>query len=240
MTTPAGADKSPERISGMFDAIAGRYDLLNHVLSAGIDRYWRFRAIRSLGLTGREVVLDLCTGTGDVAVTALRRGARRVVGVDFAHEMLRIGSRKLASLGLDRGLPLVRGDAMSLPLGSGSVDACTIAFGIRNVFQPAVALRDIRRALRPGGRLAILEFAMPTAPGIRQLYRWYFTHVLPRIGSLVSRHGDAYTYLPVSVGEFATPAEFSGLLADAGFVDVRAVSLTFGIVYLYMARTPRV
>jgi demethylmenaquinone methyltransferase/2-methoxy-6-polyprenyl-1,4-benzoquinol methylase len=221
----------------MFDAIAGRYDLLNHVLSAGVDRYWRRRAIGSLRLTGSEVVLDVCTGTADVAMSALRGGARRVVGVDFAHEMLRIGTRKLKQSGLERALPLVRGDAMSLPLAARSVDACTIAFGIRNVFQPALALQDIRRVLRPGGRLAILEFAMPTLPGVRQLYRWYFTHALPRIGGLVSRHGDAYTYLPASVGEFARPDEFRRLLQEAGFVEVRAVPLTFGIVYLYMGRT---
>jgi demethylmenaquinone methyltransferase/2-methoxy-6-polyprenyl-1,4-benzoquinol methylase len=236
MTVSDRADKHPERISGMFDAIAGRYDLLNHVLSAGVDRYWRACAIRSLRLTGREVVLDVCTGTADVAVSALRRGARRVVGVDFAHEMLKIGARKLQSLSLTGGLPLVRGDAMCLPLATGSVDACTIAFGIRNVFRPSEALRDVGRVLRPGGRLAILEFAMPTLPGVRQAYRWYFTHVLPRIGGLVSRHSDAYTYLPASVGAFATPAEFTGLLREAGFVEIKAVSLTLGIVYLYTGR----
>jgi demethylmenaquinone methyltransferase/2-methoxy-6-polyprenyl-1,4-benzoquinol methylase len=240
-TAQGEPDKHPARIAGMFDRIAGRYDLLNHLLSGGLDLYWRARAIRALGLTGRERVLDVCAGTADVMIAALRatgRGARYAVGVDFAHEMLRVGHRKLAGAGLSRRAPLVRGDATGLPVAAGSVDAATIAFGIRNVVAPLEALTEIARCLRVGGRLAVLEFAMPTAPLLRSLYSWYFRQVLPRIGALVSRHDEAYRYLPESVGAFYAPAEFSGLLAAAGFVDIRAVPLSFGIVYLYVARTP--
>ena len=232
-------DKHPERIAGMFDRIARRYDLLNHLLSGGLDVYWRARAIRALGLTGRERVLDVCAGTADVMIAALRadgRGARYAVGVDFAHQMLRIGHRKLAASALSARATLVRGDAMGLPIASGTVEAATVAFGIRNVVAPGEALVDISRCLRPGGQIAVLEFAMPTAPLMRSLYSWYFRQVLPRVGALVSRHDEAYRYLPESVGAFHPPGEFRQLLADSGFVDVRSVPLTFGIVYLYVAR----
>jgi demethylmenaquinone methyltransferase / 2-methoxy-6-polyprenyl-1,4-benzoquinol methylase len=229
--------KSPDRIAGMFDAIAGKYDFLNHLLSAGIDRRWRKRAIRSLELTGTERVLDLCTGTADLAIAALdaQPGAARVLGVDFAAAMLNVGTAKLRERHLDRSITLVRGDASRIPVATASVDAVTVAFGIRNVEHTAVACAEIFRALVPGGRLAILEFAMPTTPLIRGAYQWYFNRVLPGVGRLISRHNAAYDYLPASVGAFATPEQFSGLLRTEGFDDVRATPLTFGIVYLFTA-----
>jgi demethylmenaquinone methyltransferase/2-methoxy-6-polyprenyl-1,4-benzoquinol methylase len=222
----------------MFDAIAHRYDLLNHTLSGGLDLYWRARAIRALGFTGQETVLDLCTGTCDLAIAALDRRhgqARRVIGLDFAGAMLQVGQRKLRDRRLGGRAPLVRADAMRLPLASGVVDAVTIAFGIRNVADPAAACREIARVLRPGGRLAVLEFSMPRLPLVRGAYTWYFRNVLPRIGRVVSRHDEAYTYLPASVGAFLTPDEFARLVGGAGFTSVRAVPLTLGVVYLYTA-----
>jgi demethylmenaquinone methyltransferase/2-methoxy-6-polyprenyl-1,4-benzoquinol methylase len=229
--------KSPERIAGMFDAIAGRYDLLNHLLSGGIDRRWRARAIRSLQLTGGERVLDLCTGTADLAIAAARAqpGAAYVVGVDFAGAMLRVGYGKLRRARLDDRVALVRGDATRIPIASNSVDAVTIAFGIRNVDAVAAACTEMRRVLRPGGRLAILEFAVPTTPGLSTLYLWYLRHVLPRIGRAISRHDAAYGYLPASIGAFSAPGEFVKLLRQAGFVEIVPVRLTFGSVILYTA-----
>jgi demethylmenaquinone methyltransferase/2-methoxy-6-polyprenyl-1,4-benzoquinol methylase len=228
-------DKTPQKISGMFDAIAGRYDLLNTVLSAGLDRYWRRRAIGSLKLTGRERLIDVCTGTADVAIGAARRshGAARVVGVDFSSAMLSQGLVKVRHAALGSRVQLIRGDAMSLPAADASVDAATIAFGIRNVQHAEVACRELLRVLKPGGRLAILEFGLPVIPAVRPLYLWYFTHVLPRIGRAVSRHDAAYTYLPESVGAFQFGDEFARLLRDAGFSRVRASPLALGIVYLY-------
>ena len=221
----------------MFDAIAARYDFLNHLLSAGLDTRWRKRAIRSLALTGRERVLDLCTGTADLAIAAMRArpAAARVVGVDFAGAMLRVGRGKIARAGLADHVALVRGDAARIPAAAASVDAITIAFGIRNVEDVAAACAEMRRVLAPGGRLAVLEFAIPTTPGVRTAYLWYFNQVLPRIGKLVSRHNAAYGYLPASVGAFAAPDEFVKILRHAGFADVRAVRLTFGSVVLYTA-----
>jgi demethylmenaquinone methyltransferase/2-methoxy-6-polyprenyl-1,4-benzoquinol methylase len=229
--------KSPERIAGMFDAIAGRYDLLNHLLSAGIDRRWRTRAIRSLRLTGTERVLDLCTGTADLAIAAARArpAAARVVGVDFAGAMLRVGHDKLRREQLGDRVALVRGDATRIPVADASVDAVTIAFGIRNVDQVALACREMRRVLRPGGRLAILEFAVPTTPGVSAVYLWYLHQLLPRIGRAVSRHNAAYGYLPASIGAFSTPDEFVKMLHEAGFSDISPNRLTFGSVILYTA-----
>ena len=230
----ASVDKAPEKISGMFDAIASRYDLLNTVLSAGLDRYWRRRAIASLQLTGRERVLDVCTGTADVAIGAARTAsAARVVGVDFSGSMLAHGLAKVRTAALSNRIQLIRGDAMSLPAGDASVDAATIAFGIRNVLRAEDACRELFRVLKPGGRLAILEFGLPVIPAVRPLYLWYFNHVLPRIGRAVSRHDAAYSYLPESVGSFQFGDEFARILRDAGFSQVGASPLAFGIVYLY-------
>jgi demethylmenaquinone methyltransferase/2-methoxy-6-polyprenyl-1,4-benzoquinol methylase len=229
--------KSPERIAGMFDAIAGRYDLLNHLLSAGIDARWRTRAIASLALTGRERVLDLCTGTGDLAIAARRArpSAGMVVGIDFASAMLRVGRDKLERAGPADRIALVRGDATRIPAGTATFDAVTIAFGIRNVQDVGAACAEIHRVLKPGGRLAILEFAVPTAPGISAVYLWYLRHVLPRVGRLISRHDAAYGYLPASIDAFTAPEAFVTILRQAGFVDIVPVSLTFGSVVLYTA-----
>jgi demethylmenaquinone methyltransferase/2-methoxy-6-polyprenyl-1,4-benzoquinol methylase len=236
LTVNTAPDKTPDRIAGMFDAIAPRYDLLNRLLSAGIDRRWRAKAIASLELTGRETVIDVCTGTADVALEARRHGAARVVGVDFAGVMLALGLRKVAAAGEAGRIALVRGDAMRLPAGNASADAATIGFGIRNVQKPEVACAEMARVLRPGSRLAILEFGLPRIPGISALYLWYFRRVLPAIGRLISKHSAAYSYLPASVGTFPPPAEFMTILRQAGFADIQAVPLTFGIVYLYTAR----
>ena len=233
-------DKAPSRIAGMFDAIAARYDLLNLLLSAGRDRYWRKRAIQSLALTGRERLLDVCTGTADIALGGARAvpGAARVLGVDFAGEMLRHGLGKVAAAGLGARVQLVRGDATKLPVADGSVDAVTIAFGIRNVQDTAAACRELVRVLRPGGRVAILEFGLPGLPGLKQLYAWYFLGVLPRIGRLVSSHRGAYSYLPASVGAFPWGQDFVDILTAAGLVDATSRPLTLGVVYLYNARKP--
>ena len=233
--TSGQPDKSPEKIAGMFDAIAGRYDLLNTVLSGGIDRYWRRCAISSLRLTGRERLLDVCTGTADVAIGAARRtdGAARVVGVDFSGAMLTHGLVKVRDASFDAQIQLIRGDAMNLPVGNESVHAATIAFGIRNVVQPEAACRELVRVLRVGGRVAILEFGTPSSRVFAPVYHWYSRHILPRIGRAVSRHEAAYTYLPESIGAFPYGDEFAGILTAAGFSQVQARPFMFGAVYLY-------
>ena len=228
-------DKTPSRIAGMFDSIAPRYDLLNHVLSAGLDARWRRRAIDELQLLPGARILDLCTGTGDLAVAALRaQPSASVVGVDFAGEMLRLAQRKMTASGR-LAVRLVRGDATRIPISDGTCDAATVGFGIRNVVDPRAALAELARVLRPGGRLAILEFGQPRVPGIKTLYAWYFRYLLPLVGKLVSKHQSAYSYLPASVGTFPPPGEFAAIIAATGFSQVRAVPLSLGIVYLYIA-----
>lgn len=220
----------------MFDAIAARYDLLNHLLSAGLDRQWRRRAIAALRLSGRETLLDLCTGTGDLALAATEgsdasRNARRVIGIDFSGEMLRMAQRKTGA----RPIDLLRGDATRIPLAANSVDAVTIGFGIRNVERPLEACREIVRVLRPNGTLVILEFSLPRSAMLRSFYLSYFRRVLPIIGRAISRHKTAYRYLPESVEAFPPPEEFSRQLRESGFGTVNAVPLTFGVVYMFVA-----
>jgi demethylmenaquinone methyltransferase / 2-methoxy-6-polyprenyl-1,4-benzoquinol methylase len=235
-----GRDKQPDRIAGMFDAIAPRYDLLNHLLSGGLDLRWRTKAVRSLALRGGETVLDLCTGTADLAIATATAtpGAESVVGVDFAGRMLQLGRGKIAQQGLASRIRLVQGDATRIPLAAGSADAATVAFGIRNVERPEEAFAEVFRVLRPGGRFAILEFGVPRLPGVRQAYLAYFRHVLPRVGSIISGHASAYAYLPASVGSFPEPEQVVASLTATGFSRVRADSLTLGIVYLYGAVKP--
>jgi demethylmenaquinone methyltransferase/2-methoxy-6-polyprenyl-1,4-benzoquinol methylase len=225
----------------MFDAIAGRYDLLNHLLSAGLDRRWRRQAVAALELAGGETVLDLCAGTADLALAAVigPHRAGRVVGVDFSTAMLQIGNKKIGRAGsAGHGRPavdLIRGDATRIPLRDGCIDATTIGFGIRNVERPEVACREIARVLRAGGTLVILEFSLPRSPALRSFYLWYFRKILPLIGRAISRHPSAYTYLPASVEAFPSPDAFLQLLRDSGFGTVRAVPLTFGVVYMFIA-----
>jgi demethylmenaquinone methyltransferase / 2-methoxy-6-polyprenyl-1,4-benzoquinol methylase len=230
--------KSPRRIAGMFDRIAARYDLLNHLLSLGIDRRWRARAVGALHLAGGEIVLDLCTGTGDLAVALLGPSARarRVVGVDFSSEMLAVARAKLRQRGLSERVGLVRGDATDIPLADRAVDAITIGFGIRNVEAVGAACAEALRVLVPGGRLAVLEFGIPAVPLLGRAYAWYLHRVLPKIGRLVSGDTSAYAYLPASIDAFASPDEFVKILRHAGFVDARADPLTLGTVILYTAR----
>ena len=224
----------------MFDAIAHRYDRLNHLLSAGLDRRWRRLAVAALDLPDGARVLDVCTGTADLAMTACRHQSapRAVVGVDFAGSMLAVGRLKLRETGLHRVVRLVRGDACRLPCPSQTVDAVTVGFGIRNVAETARAVEELFRVLKPGGRLAILEFGEPRWTVFRSIYLWYFRQILPRVGRLLSRHAEAYAYLPASVGAFLTPEALAGLLRRTGFSEVRVDRLTGGVVYLYVGRKP--
>jgi demethylmenaquinone methyltransferase/2-methoxy-6-polyprenyl-1,4-benzoquinol methylase len=222
----------------MFDRIAPRYDLLNRVLSAGVDRRWR-RACVDLLEAGRPArVLDLCTGTADLLIEALRRdGGRRGVGLDLSGEMLKRGNAKLRRRGLAGRAFLGAADAERLPVRPGSFDAAMVAFGIRNVGDRPAALAELRRALRPGGRLVVLEFGTPGGLA-GAAYRLYFERLLPAIGRLVSGDQSAYAYLPRSVARFPMPEGFCALLEGAGFTGVSRRRLTLGIAWLYCGEVP--
>jgi len=239
VSTNPPLSKDPARIASMFDAIARRYDVLNRLLSGGLDRRWRRRAVEALAFSGRERVLDLCAGTADLAIAAVTGNgpqAHDVIAIDFAGEMLRLARQKVLAAGLDGRVRIARGDATAIPLPNQAVDAAMVAFGIRNVVNPARGCDELHRVLRLGGRLVILEFGAPRIPGIRTLYLAYFKYLLPLIGRTVSRHREAYSYLPASVIEFPVGAAFARMLEQAGFSAVRYESLSFGIVYLYAAR----
>jgi demethylmenaquinone methyltransferase/2-methoxy-6-polyprenyl-1,4-benzoquinol methylase len=232
LPTPGRPEKAAVR--SMFDRIAPRYDLLNRLLSAGVDVRWRRACVDMLAIEPPARVLDLCTGTADLLIEALERDSRTSgLGLDLSMEMLSRGVRKLCRRGLSTRAALVSGDAERLPFESGTFDAALVAFGIRNVGDPLEALREVKRVLRPGGRLVVLEFSMPQ--GWRgQLYRIYFTRVLPRLGGLVSGDGGAYGYLPASVTRFPEGEAFETLMRTAGLAAVRARPLSGGIAHLYL------
>ncbi len=215
----------------MFDRIAPTYDLLNHLLSANVDRRWRAKAVGLLALSGTEEVLDVCTGTGDLAVALLEGGARRVEGCDFAPEMIRLADEKAG----DR-IHFSVADALDLPFEDASFDVATVAFGVRNYHDLDRGLRELARVLRPGGRLLILEFSRPPNRLVRGIYDTYSMIVLPMIGNLVSGGADnAYAYLPRSVQAFPGTEALSDRLRAAGFGAVDVVRLTGGIAAIHIA-----
>jgi demethylmenaquinone methyltransferase/2-methoxy-6-polyprenyl-1,4-benzoquinol methylase len=218
----------------MFDRIAPRYDLLNRVLSAGIDVRWRKAAADALGLAGDAWILDLCTGTGDLLIEALRRDPRfKGVGVDLSSEMLARGVAKVERRALSARAAMASGDGERLPLRAARFDGALVSFGIRNIGRVDEALRELHRVLKPGGRLVILEFSMPKGM-LGTLYRFYFGRILPRIGGLVSGDASAYAYLPASVERFHAPDELGALMRTAGFESVSWRPLTGGIAHLHV------
>ncbi len=233
-------DKTGSRVRTMFSEIAPRYDLMNHVLSLGIDITWRARTVRELRLDGTEPVLDCCTGTGDLALMLAKRlGSRaRVIGTDFCFPMLARAQQKknkAASPGSEAPVTFLEADTQSLPFEDGIFQAVTVAFGLRNVEDTVCGLREMVRVCKPGGQVAILEFSKPSVPGLRQLYSAYFRHVLPRVGQAVARNQQsAYEYLPTSVSEFPCGEALAGLMRSVGLRNVQFKPLTFGVATLYL------
>ncbi len=217
----------------LFNGIAHRYDLLNHLLSAGFDVYWRRKAIARLADTRPGTILDVATGTGDFAIAALCAHPRSVVGVDIAENMLTLGREKIARRGLGDRITLKTGDVETLEFPPDSFDAVTVAFGVRNFENLEDGLRGMFRVLRPGGTIIILEFSRPRRTPLRQAYFFYFRTILPRIGRAISSHEDAYTYLPDTVMHFPEGTEFLSILETVGFSNTAAERLTGGIVTIY-------
>jgi demethylmenaquinone methyltransferase/2-methoxy-6-polyprenyl-1,4-benzoquinol methylase len=239
-TTPEGARTEQEAsrwVRSMFGRVAPRYDLANHLLSANIDVVWRNRTVRKV----RDVlmrpdarVMDLACGTGDLLVALEREAGRRLVGSDFCHPMLQGAGHKLRKLSLQSAL--VEADALALPLGDASLDLITIAFGFRNFSHYHAGLEEMRRVLRRGGMLAILEFTQPPNKVFAALYNWYTRHILPVIGGAISGAPEAYKYLPESVRKFPHAAGLADMMRESGFQKVEWEYLTFGIVALHIGR----
>ena len=224
-------------VRSMFARIAPRYDLLNRVLSAGIDRRWRSRTLRCAGEAGRGTVVDVATGTGDLGLEFARAGAR-VVGVDFTHEMLVHAVRKGGGTSPAVRALFAEGDALRLPVRDGTADVSCIAFGIRNVADRRQGLAELARVVRPGGKVLVLEFSMPPSRFLGALYRFYFTRVLPRIGGWVSGDAGAYRYLPDTVLAWPRPEELRTEMEEAGLVACGFERLTFGIACLSFGVVP--
>ncbi|MEO0556932.1 MAG: bifunctional demethylmenaquinone methyltransferase/2-methoxy-6-polyprenyl-1,4-benzoquinol methylase UbiE [Bacteroidota bacterium] len=223
-------------VEAMFDEIAPRYDLLNRVLSFGIDVWWRKRAVALLGdgLEGPpDLLMDMATGTADLAIEALSLNPRQVIGVDISDGMLSFGREKLADRQLDHRIALVQGDAADLPFDDDTFDGALVAFGVRNFEDLEAGLAGMRRVLKPGAPLVVLEFSQPTAFPIKQGYEVYSKHVLPRVGRAVSGNSEAYEYLPESVAAFPAGEAFLSVMRQAGYSRTVVKPLTFGIVSLY-------
>ena len=218
----------------MFSSIARRYDLLNHVLSLNVDRGWRRALVDMSGVGAGGEVLDVATGTGDVAIEFARRSrAHRIVGLDRSAGMLEVARDKIGKQRLEGRIEVIEGDALNLPFGDGSFDAVTIAFGLRNLPDYAAGVREMARVLKPGGRLLVLEFFPPTSGAFLQLYRLYLKTVLPVVGRAVSGSKEAYDYLSSSIQGFASHDEVRRFFADAGLPDVRRRKLAGGVSFIY-------
>jgi len=232
-------DKSGQRIREMFGEISPRYDFLNHFLSGGVDYYWRWRTVRTVPPAGTDPILDVCTGTGDLAIAYWKRsrGNVAVAGTDFTHNMLQIANSKreqIQSAESGHRLAFLEADTLQLPFDNNQFQIVSVAFGLRNVSDTLAGLQEMTRVCRPGGQVAVLEFSMPENRLIGATYRWYFRNILPRLGQLLARNRhSAYNYLPDSVSEFPQGKALAELMQQSGLDSVSWKTLTFGIATLY-------
>lgn len=228
-----------EQVEAMFDSISPHYDRLNHILSLGTDRLWRRRAV---SLIGRHIrpgkIIDVATGTGDLAIAALRLKPDKVTGIDISGEMLSIAREKIARLGYGEIIEFAQGDSGAITFAEGTYDVAMSAFGVRNFEDTVAGLSEMRRVLRPGGMVMILEFSKPSWFPVKQIYGFYFRKILPWIGRRISGDPDAYTYLPETVRSFPDNEAFLDLLTEAGFGNVGQKRMTGGIVSIYYGFRP--
>lgn len=232
----SGTGTKKEQVARMFDNISGRYDFLNHFLSLGIDKGWRKKAIQRLQPVKPKWVLDVATGTGDFALEALALAPERVVGVDISEGMLAVGREKMIIRGVSHTIELKTGDSENLPFEENKFDAVTVGFGVRNFENLMMGLTEIKRVMKPGATLVILEFSQPQRFPFKHIYALYFKFILPRVGRWISRDASAYTYLPESVDAFPYGDQFVRLLTQAGFSHATCTPLTFGISCIYTAQ----
>jgi demethylmenaquinone methyltransferase/2-methoxy-6-polyprenyl-1,4-benzoquinol methylase len=225
-----------QQVAKMFDNISGRYDFLNHLLSMGIDKGWRKKAIKLLQPLKPKQMLDVATGTGDFAIQALDLNPEKIIGVDISEGMLEVGRKKMVRLNVSDRIELKSGDSENLGFGENKFDAVTVAFGVRNFENLEKGLGEIYRVMKPGAMLVILEFSRPKKFPFKQVYNFYFKMILPKVGRLVSKDKSAYTYLPESVEAFPDGEAFVVILQKLGFKEIACKPLTFGISSIYSAR----
>jgi demethylmenaquinone methyltransferase/2-methoxy-6-polyprenyl-1,4-benzoquinol methylase len=225
-----------EQVADMFNNIASKYDFLNHLLSLGIDKGWRTKAIKSIESIAPQKILDVATGTGDLAIAAAKKISNStVVGIDIAAQMLEVGKVKIDDKNLSARIEMIVGDSEALPYEDNHFDAVLCAYGVRNFQDLPKGLNEMCRVMRTGGRLAILEFSQPKTFPIKQVFALYFKYIMPLFGKMVSKHSTAYNYLPESVMAFPEGQDFCNILTQCGFKNVQSRPLTFGITSLYTA-----
>ncbi len=224
-----------EQVAQMFDNISGNYDLLNHLLSLNIDKAWRKKAVSLLKPYNPQRLLDVATGTGDFAVELMKLGPDEIKGIDISAGMLEVGRQKMVKRKLDNVIDLQLGDAENLPFEDETFDGITVAFGVRNFENLVAGLMDMKRVLRTGYPVAVLEFSKPRTFPMKQLYNFYFKYILPNIGKLISKDSRAYTYLPESVSAFPEGKDFVNILNSVGYKNICEYRLTFGIATIYLA-----
>ncbi|WP_430973372.1 bifunctional demethylmenaquinone methyltransferase/2-methoxy-6-polyprenyl-1,4-benzoquinol methylase UbiE [Sunxiuqinia rutila] len=225
-----------QQVEQMFDNIAPKYDFLNHFLSLGIDKLWRKKAVRILKKDQPKRILDVATGTGDFAIAASKLEVDEIVGFDLSEQMIRVGEEKVKKRGLSSVIHFQKGDSENMPFENESFDALTVAFGVRNFENLQKGLDEFHRVLREGGLALILEFSKPKYFPFKQLYRFYFFHILPRLGGMISKDASAYSYLPESVMAFPDDQVMLDILRQTGFTEVSQKRLTLGIATIYIAR----
>ena len=225
-----------EQVGEMFDNIASKYDFLNHFLSAGIDILWRKKAIRLLKPFAPKTILDIATGTGDLAIEALALNPTRVVGVDISEGMLAVGREKMKERGYDKIIEMRSGDSQGLPFADNEFDAAIVSFGVRNFENLLVGLTDMQRVVRPGGVCMVLEFSKPRRAPFRQFYDVYTARVVPFFGKMVSKDTSAYEYLNESMRAFPDGPEFIRVFEEAGFRNTKWIPLSFGIASIYIGQ----
>ena len=236
--SPASQEGSPALICAMFDRIAPTYDLLNRLISFGLDRSWRNRAIAAFPSLSGGKFLDIAAGSGDVTLALLEKNPGLVVGTDFSLNMLRLSGQKLRSAPRNSRAGLAASDALSLPFRDGSFDGTIVAFGIRNFADRPLALREMFRVLKTGGTSVILELTVPGNPLAAGLYKFHAKLILPLLGRIISGDRSAYSYLPGSIDAFPPPGQFLGLMIDAGFVDTAFTTLSFGTATIFRGGKP--
>jgi demethylmenaquinone methyltransferase/2-methoxy-6-polyprenyl-1,4-benzoquinol methylase len=235
--TPYNQTESKKaQVAEMFNNISQRYDLLNHILSMGIDILWRRKAIKLLQEVKPDTVLDVATGTGDFAIEALRLKPSKITGIDISKGMLDMGKIKMKDKGYDSKIEMLLGDSENLPFNDNMFDAITVGFGVRNFENLEKGITEMRRVLSEKGKVAILEFSKPRKFPIKQFYNFYFLNVLPAIGKLISKDPRAYTYLPESVKAFPDGEDFVSIMQKCGYKEVKQIPLTFGIASIYIGK----
>lgn len=222
-----------EQVEQMFDNISGKYDELNHILSMGIDVGWRKKVVKIIKNQNPETVLDIATGTGDLAIMMAKSTDAKITGFDLSAGMLEVGRKKIAELNLGNRIEMIQGDAEKMPFDDNSFDCITVAFGVRNFEDLKKGLDEIYRVLKPGGKFVILEFSQPQSFPMKQLYSFYSKYILPMIGKKISKDKSAYTYLPESVKAFPYGEEMKKILKSSNFIKTTDKKLTFGISSIY-------